>query len=96
MIRTNNWTKTYVTLPDWVLPEANNRNLYSLAAALTLAGLEGRWIKLTADTQRALIGDARFGRQSIGLFDGELMVARSVCFGTDRDIRTVLNCGAQS
>lgn len=82
-------TARYVSLPDWTMPHAGDRNLYSLAAALALAGLENRWIKLTAATQRALIGDARFGKQSVGLFDGQLLVSRSVCYGTDRDIRYI-------
>jgi hypothetical protein len=79
----------FTQVSEHLFPNANDRNLYSLAAALTLSGLENRWVKLNAATQRALIGDARFGKQSIGLFDGQLMVTRKVCFGTDWDTRLV-------
>lgn len=78
----------YVCLPRWTFDGAQ-LDLYTLGAAIALAGLEDRWIKLTAAHQRELIGDARFGKQSLGLFKGELWVTRSVCFGTDRDTRFV-------
>lgn len=76
------------TLPEWTFKGAQ-QDLYTLAAAIVLAGYEGKWVKLTATTQRAVLGEARFGKQSIGLFDGELMVTRRVCFGTDSDTRYV-------
>lgn len=78
----------YVTLPRWTF-EGAQPDLYTLGSAIALAGFEDRWIKLTAEQQREVIGDARFGKQSIGLFKGELWVTRSVCFGTDRDTRHV-------
>lgn len=75
-------------LPEWTYQGAR-QDLYTLAAALVLAGYEGQWVKLTAATQRAVLGDVRFGRQSVGLFRGELMVTRRVCYGTDSDTRFV-------
>jgi len=79
-------TATYITLPEWTYAGAQ-QDLYTLGAALVLAGYENKWVKLTAKQQRAILGDARIGKQSVGIFDGELMVTRSVCFGTDRDTR---------
>ena len=80
---------SFATLPAWTLPAPADRGLYALGAALALAELENRWVKLSAATQRAVIGSNKFGKQSIGIFDGSLMVSRSVCFGTDRDTRYI-------
>lgn len=81
-------THPTATLPEWTYKGAKP-DLYTLAAALVLAGYENKWVKLTAATQRAVVGEARFGKQSVGLWDGELMVTRRVCFGTDSDTRYV-------
>jgi hypothetical protein len=82
-------THEYVTLPTWTY-EGASKDWYTLGAALVLADLENRWVKLNAATQRVVLGDNRFGRQSVGIFDGELKVTRRVCFGTDSDTRTVV------
>lgn len=75
-------------LPEWTYKGAR-QDLYTLATALVLAGYENKWVKLAAATQRAVLGEARFGKQSIGLFNGELMITRRVCFGTDSDTRYI-------
>lgn len=75
-------------LPEWTyvgLP----RDLYTLAAALTLVGLENRWIRLSARTQRAVIGRAFFGKRRFGLFRGQFRSIRVVCFGLDYETRDV-------
>jgi hypothetical protein len=86
---------SFTALPAWTMPSHKDKGLYALAAALTLANMENRWVKLSADTQRAVIGCNRFGKQSIGLFDGQLMITRSVAYGTDRDTRYVNVTGLQ-
>jgi hypothetical protein len=66
-------------LPDWTVTDA--KDAYSLGAAITLAGLENTWIRLTAATQRAVLGFPVFGKATI-LFDGEQWrVNRNVCGG---------------
>jgi len=79
---------TQTQIAEWTYKGAS-KDWYSLAAALTLSGLENRWLKLSADTQRAILGANVIGKQSVGLFDGVLMVTRKVCFGTDSDTRYV-------
>lgn len=64
-----------------------NGGMYALAAALALNGLEGKWVKMCAADQRKLFGCAPFGKQSIGMFGGELKITRKVCYGTDSDTR---------
>ena len=78
----------FTQIPAWTF-ENTSKDWYSLAAALVLAGLENKWVKLSADTQRAILGGNRIGKQSVGIFDGELKVTRKVCFGTDSDTRTI-------
>lgn len=47
----------FVELPVWVLPTAPcGPSVHALAAALTLAELENRWLYLSADTQRRVAG----------------------------------------
>lgn len=74
----------FTKLPEWAFPAASDRNVYALAAALTLTNNEGKWLYLSADTQRRLMGRV-VGRMKIGLMDGTLMTSRSVCYGTDSD-----------
>ena len=76
----------YVTLPEWTYPESGDRSIYAFATALAVTDNENRWLKLTADQQRIFAGRVLWGRQSVGLFDGQLLVSRTVCFGTDRNM----------
>jgi hypothetical protein len=78
----------FTAIPAWTYANCK-KDWYTLGAALTLAKLENKWIKLSAATQRAIFGDVRLGKQSVGIFDGELKVTRKVCFGTDSDTRFV-------
>jgi hypothetical protein len=72
---------TFDTIPAWAIDA--RPSVYNLFSAITLSGLEGRWIRLTAATQRALIGANLFGKAAL-MFDG-VSVRSSVtcCFGTD-------------
>jgi hypothetical protein len=79
---------TIVTLPAWTY-EGADKGLYTLAAALTLAGLENRWVKLSAAQQRAILGEVRFGKHSVGIFDGVIKGSYSCAFGTDREVYLV-------
>lgn len=78
----------YVELPTWTYAGAR-QDVATLGCALALAGLENRWVKLTAAQQRAIMGRVEFGKQSVGIFDGQMMVTRQVCFGLDSDTRLV-------
>lgn len=84
-MRQNIITKDRFTqLPEWVFPTTEAPSVYSFAAALALSQNENRWHYFSADTQRRVLG--RFvGRMKLGLFDGELLYSRKVCFGTDSD-----------
>lgn len=85
----NTKTQTmFAELPAWTY-EGATPSWYTLATAICLAGLEGKWIKLSAATQRAVLGANWIGKQSVGLFDGELQISRKVCFGTDSHRFTV-------
>lgn len=73
-----------IELPAWTLDRSG---WYGLAAALTLSDQENKWVKIPAKQQRAFGLD--FGKQSVGLFGGELKITRSVAFGTDWDTRVI-------
>ena len=86
---------TRTQIAEWTYKGAS-KDWYTLASALVLSGLENKWVKLSAATQRAILGANIIGKQSIGIFDGELNVTRKVCFGTDSDTRAVnpANCNS--
>ena len=75
---------TFAVIPAWALPTAPHATaLFEVAA---LAGIEGQWVRLDAATQRALMGFAVFGKQSIRVnADGTVTVSRSTCFGMDSE-----------
>lgn len=75
----------FATLPAWVFPTTEKPCVYTLAAALALLNLENRWLYLSAETQRRILGRV-VGRMKIGMWDGVLMTSRRVCYGTDSDI----------
>ena len=74
-------------LPDWTYAGAD-AGIYTFCTALCLAKLGGKWVRLTADTQRKLLGFPVFGKQSFkyDIETGNILVARKVCFGTDCEI----------
>lgn len=75
---------TFAALPDWVFPA--KPDALALYEAIALAGLEGQWIRLSADTQRRLIGSNVFGKQEMRLnADGTFEVIISTCFGADSE-----------
>lgn len=71
-----------VKLPDWVLPGLQKDGA-SMAAALALASLEDKWIRLDAATQRKLLGFPVFGKRAILVDsnDGSVLVYQSALGG---------------
>lgn len=80
-------TQAFTALPAWAMPDApHGTAIFEVAA---LADVEGKWMRLNAATQRALMGFPVFGRQPISVnADGTITVSRSVCFGTMRESAT--------
>lgn len=76
-----------VRAPAWSRPAGADRfTLFEFAA---LMGLEGQWVRMSADDQRNLIGHPVFGRQAFRVNDnGTVDVIRSTCFGSDSEIGT--------
>jgi hypothetical protein len=75
---------TFATIPAWALPETPG--VEGFYAAIALAGMEDKWVRLSADTQRALLGKVVFGKREIKVDDlGEIAQLRTVCFGTMAD-----------
>lgn len=74
------------TVPAWT-HEGKVPSKYTFFEAIALAGLEGKRIRLDANTQRALLGFAVFGRREIIVQeDGSVQCTVSLCFGTDYEI----------
>lgn len=75
-------TIEFAAIPAWALPATPGA--LSFFETIALADLEGKWIRLSADTQRALLGSNVFGKQEIKVHaDGNVTVTRSTCFGMD-------------
>ena len=78
---------TFANIPAWTLPSVPSA--LSFFESISLAGLEGQWIRLDAATQKALLGGVVFGKQEICVNDaGGVSVSRSVCFGQDSEDAT--------
>ncbi len=73
---------TFAEIPDWAI-DADERSRYTIASAFELAGLTDEWVRLTAETQRALFGFVLFGKCNLKVDANGIKVSRSVCFGTD-------------
>ncbi len=73
---------TFETIPEWAI-DASERSRYTVAAAFELAGLTDKYVRLTAESQRAVFGVAMFGKCSIRVGTEGIGAYRSVCFGTD-------------
>jgi hypothetical protein len=69
-------------IPVWAIDE-RTPDRYTVAAAFALAGFEGQWVRLTADSQRAVFGHNLFGKCKLMVDENGIMSVRSVCFGTD-------------
>ena len=76
-----------ITIPDWAKPDAPHKS--AIFEVVALAGIEGKWIRMSAADQRAIIGHPVFGKQSICVKeDGTVDVVRKTCFGSDSEIAT--------
>ena len=76
---------TFTELPQWTLTA--KAGVLSFFEAIALAGLEGKWIRLSAATQKTLIGSNVFGKQEFRVnADGTVEVSRSTAFGMDSEI----------
>jgi hypothetical protein len=59
---------------------------YEIAARAHLAGLDGRWLRLTAAQQRAIFGANVYGKKQIFIDtdnQGVVHYSYSACYGTD-------------
>lgn len=76
-----------ITLPAWVIPATPDR--LALHEAAALLGIEGKWIRMSAPDQRALMGHPVFGKQEFRVLEsGDVEVTRSTGFGTDSETCT--------
>jgi hypothetical protein len=74
----------FAVIPDWAMPDKPGaRALFEVAA---LAGIENKWVRLSAAQQRQVIGSPVFGKQQLRANDdGTVDVMRSTCFGADHE-----------
>lgn len=80
----NRKTITFTAIPEWTLPAVPGA--LSFFETIALADLEDKWIRLSAATQKAILGANVFGKQEIKVTaDGEVIVSRSTCFGMDHE-----------
>lgn len=86
-MKTQTWQKEYVTIPAWAIGEI--KDLGNLITAVALAGLEGQWIRLSADQQRAIMGKAYLGKRHFKTTASNVTVSRKVCYGMDFDSVTL-------
>lgn len=74
---------SFTEVPAWTF-EGQRPGKHTFFEAIALAGMEGKRIRLSADTQRALLGYAVFGRRQIVVHrDGTVECTVSCCFGLD-------------
>jgi hypothetical protein len=72
----------FTSIPEWTKPAMPNA--IALWETIALAGLEGKWIRLSAADQRAILGRVVFGKQEFMIdADCEVVIRRSTCFGND-------------
>lgn len=75
----------FTQVPAWALPKkADYRALFE---TLALLGLEDKWIRMDAKTQRAVMGFPIFGKQEfrVDSVTCEVLISRSTCFGTMKE-----------
>lgn len=76
---------TFTEIESWAIPQT--ASVRSFFETIALVQKEGVWIRLSAKTQRALLGAVVFGKQEILVSDsGSVKVRRSACFGTDYEM----------
>lgn len=78
-----------VSIPAWAIGKA--QDFADLVTAIALAGFDGQWIRLSADTQRALLGKAYFGKRAIRVSASTVEIFRVLCYGMDFEIETYNN-----
>lgn len=75
-------------IPAWVL-KGPPPGILTFFESIALAALEGKWIRLDADTQREILGFPVFGKQELKVESGgTVTVRRSACFGLDSEWAT--------
>ena len=72
----------FVEIPDWAI-DPKRHDGAAVASALALTNNEGKWVRLTAESQRRLLGYPVFGKQKIYATSAEVKVSRKCAFGTD-------------
>jgi len=78
-------TIKFQEIAAWAIAE--EKDARALFECVALLGLEGKWIRLSAAQQRAIMGANVFGKKEFCIGeDGELRVAHSVAFGQDKEI----------
>ena len=87
MRNTTHWLKEFVEIPAWAI--GKEQDLASVITAIALAGFEGQWIRLSAATQRALMGKAYFGKRHVHATASKIVVSRKVAYGQDFDSTTL-------
>jgi len=79
---------TFETIPAWAIDADSSKSRHTIAAAIELAELTGKWFRLTAASQRELFGHVLFGKCKMYVDHDGIRAVRSVCFGTDfTDVR---------
>jgi hypothetical protein len=77
----------FTTFPEYLFPiNPDARGLEALATAMTLTHNEDKWIRLSAETQKRMLGRNFFGHKRVRLYAGQLQATWKVCFGTDYEI----------
>lgn len=75
----------FAEIPSWAY-ECNEPSVHTFFAAITLAGLERKEIRLTAEMQRKLLGFPIFGKKEFVVKDNMVKCYHKNCFGTNTDI----------
>lgn len=75
-------TIKFESIPEWTY-EGKKPNIYTFFESIALAGLEDKWIRISADDQRKILGYPVFGKREIRVNDGYVESIIKVCFGTD-------------
>ena len=75
----------FTSIPAWTMPAA--AGALSFFETIALADLEGKWVRLSAADQRAILGANVFGKQAFRVVgDGTVEISRSTAFGMDSEI----------
>ena len=72
----------FTNIPEWTY-EGADPSIHTFFSAIALAGLEGKEIRLSADTQRKLLGHPVFGKREIVVKDFMVTSTIKIAFGVD-------------